>query len=253
MNAIKLIALKNFPLIKPNDDLANIINNSISVNNICIDDNDVIVVAQKIISKSENRYVDLDKVKISEEAKDLASKLNKDKGLIQTIINESNKIISTEKKVVIVEHKLGFININAGIDQSNIPQDKNLALLLPENPTKSAVDLHQELTKFLNKNISIIISDSMTRPFRSGVTNFALASHNIQSLIDLKGEEDMFGNKLKGTEIAAADELASAAGLLMGQSDEGIPVVIIKGFNRSSYQTNNAFDLIVNENDDLYR
>ena len=253
MNAIKLIALKNFPLIKPNDDLANIINNSISVNNICIDDNDVIVVAQKIISKSENRYVDLDKVKISEEAIDLASKLNKDKGLIQTIINESNKIISTEKNVVIVEHKLGFININAGIDQSNIPQDKNLALLLPENPTKSAVDLHQELTKFLNKNISIIISDSMTRPFRSGVTNFALASHNIQSLIDLKGEKDMFGNKLKGTEIAAADELASAAGLLMGQSDEGIPVVIIKGFNRSSYQTNNAFDLIVNENDDLYR
>ena len=253
MNAIKLIALKNFPLIKPNDDLANIINNSISVNNICIDDNDVIVVAQKIISKSENRYVDLDKVKISEEAIDLASKLNKDKGLIQTIINESNKIISTEKNVVIVEHKLGFININAGIDQSNIPQDKNLALLLPENPTKSAVDLHQELTKFLNKNISIIISDSMTRPFRSGVTNFALASHNIQSLIDLKGEEDMFGNKLKGTEIAAADELASAAGLLMGQSDEGIPVVVIKGFNRSSYQINNAFDLIVNENDDLYR
>ena len=253
MNAIKLIALKNFPLIKPNDDLANIINNSISVNNICIDDNDVIVVAQKIISKSENRYVDLDKVEISEEAKDLATKLNKDKGLIQTIINESNKIISTEKKVVIVEHKLGFININAGIDQSNIPQDKNLALLLPENPTKSAVDLHQELTKFLNKNISIIISDSMTRPFRSGVTNFALASHNIQSLIDLKGDEDMFGNKLKGTEIATADELASAAGLLMGQSDEGIPVVIIKGFNRSSYQTNNAFDLIVNENDDLYR
>ena len=253
MNAIKLIALKNFPLIKPNDDLANIINNSISVNNICIDDNDVIVVAQKIISKSENRYVDLDKVKISEEAIDLASKLNKDKGLIQTIINESNKIISTEKKVVIVEHKLGFININAGIDQSNIPQDKNLALLLPENPTKSAIDLHQELTKFLNKNISIIISDSMTRPFRSGVTNFALASHNIQSLIDLKGDEDMFGNKLKGTEIATADELASAAGLLMGQSDEGIPVVVIKGFNRSSYQINNAFDLIVNENDDLYR
>ena len=92
--------------------------------------------------------------------------------------------ITTEKKVVIVEHKLGFININAGIDQSNIPQDKNLALLLPENPTKSAVDLHQELTKFLNKNISIIISDSMTRPFRSGVTNFALASHNIQRIIE---------------------------------------------------------------------
>ena len=93
----------------------------------------------------------------------------------------------------------------------------------------------------------------MTRPYRSGITNFALASHNIQSLIDLKGENDIFGNKLKGTEMAVADELASAAGLIMGQSDEGKPVIIIKGFNKSTYEVNNAFELIVNENDDLYR
>ena len=252
MNSIKILPLQNFPLIEPNDNLEDIIKNSISSNNLKIDDNDIIVVAQKIISKSENRYVDLDTIKVSEEAETLALKLNKNKGLIQAIINESNKIISTEKNVVIVEHKLGFININAGIDQSNITQD-NTALLLPEDPTKSAIDLHQKLSSRFNKEISIIISDSMTRPFRSGVTNFALASHNIQSLIDLKGKDDMFGNKLKGTEIAVADELASAAGLLMGQSDEGIPVVIIKGFNKSSYEVNNAFDLIVNENDDLYR
>ena len=252
MNSIKILPLQNFPIIEPDDNLEDIIKNSISSNNIKIDDNDIIVVAQKIISKSENRYVDLDTIKVSEEAETLALKLNKNKGLIQAIINESNKIISTEKNVVIVEHKLGFININAGIDQSNITQD-NTALLLPEDPTKSAIDLHQKLSSRFNKEISIIISDSMTRPFRSGVTNFALASHNIQSLIDLKGKDDMFGNKLKGTEIAIADELASAAGLLMGQSDEGIPVVIIKGFNKSSYEVNNAFDLIVNENDDLYR
>lgn len=253
MNSIKILPLQNFPIIEPDDNLEDIIKNSISSNNIKIDNNDIIVVAQKIISKSENRYVDLDTIKVSEEAETLALKLNKNKGLIQAIINESNKIISTEKNVVIVEHKLGFININAGIDQSNINQDKNTALLLPEDPTKSAIDLHQKLSSRFNKEISIIISDSMTRPFRSGVTNFALASHNIQSLIDLKGKDDMFGNKLKGTEIAVADELASAAGLLMGQGDEGIPVVIIKGFNKSSYEVNNAFDLIVNENDDLYR
>ena len=253
MNSIKILPLQNFPIIEPDDNLEDIIKNSISSNNIKIDDNDIIVVAQKILSKSENRYVDLDTIKISEEAETLALKLNKNKGLIQAIINESNKIISTEKNVVIVEHKLGFINIYAGIDQSNINQDKNTALLLPEDPAKSAIDLHQKLSSRFNKEISIIISDSMTRPFRSGVTNFALASHNIQSLIDLKGKDDMFGNKLKGTEIAVADELASAAGLLMGQSDEGIPVVIIKGFNKSSYEVNNAFDLIVNENDDLYR
>ena len=128
-----------------------------------------------------------------------------------------------------------------------------MALLLPINPTKSAQDLHAQISKEVNKNISVIISDSMTRPYRSGITNFALASHNIQSLIDLKGENDMFGNKLKGTEIAVADELASAAGLIMGQSNEGKPVILIKGFNKSTYEVNNAFELIVNENDDLYR
>ena len=107
--------------------------------------------------------------------------------------------------------------------------------------------------KALNKDISIIISDSMTRPYRSGIINFALASHNLPSLIDLKGKEDMYGNKLKGTEVAVADELASASGLLMGQANEMKPVILVKGFNKSSYKVNNAFNLIVSENDDLYR
>lgn len=253
MNSLQLTALKDFPLIEPNDNLAEIIFNSIKNNNISVDNYDVLVIAQKVISKSENRYVDLDTVKVSKEAQDLALKLNKDKGLVQLIMNESKKLLSTEKNVIIVEHLLGFININAGIDQSNIPQDKNLALLLPEDPSKSAKELQIKLSEILDKNISIIISDSMTRPYRSGVINFALASHNIQSLLDLKGEEDIYGNKLKGTEIAVADELASAAGLLMGQSDEKKPVILIKGFNKSTYQINNSFDLIVSENDDLYR
>ena len=253
MNSLELVALKDFPLIEPNDNLAEIIFKCIKNNNIVVEDYDVIVIAQKVISKSENRYVNLDTLKISEKAKNLALKLNKDKGLVQLIMNESKKILSTKKNVIIVEHLLGFININAGIDQSNIPQDKNLALLLPEDPSKSAKDLQIKLSEMLDKNISIIISDSMTRPYRSGVINFALASHNIQSLLDLKGEKDLYGNKLKGTEVAVADELASAAGLLMGQSDEKKPVILIKGFNKSTYQLNNSFDLIVSENDDLYR
>lgn len=253
MNSLELVALNNFPLIEPNDNLAEIIFKCIKNNNIVVEDYDVIVIAQKVISKSENRYVNLDTLKISEKAKDLALKLNKDKGLVQLILDESNKILSTEKNVIIVEHLLGFININAGIDQSNIPQDKNLALLLPKDPSKSAKELQIKLSEMLDKNISIIVSDSMTRPYRSGVINFALASHNIQSLLDLKGEKDLYGNKLKGTEVAVADELASAAGLLMGQSDEKKPAILIKGFNKSTYEVNNSFDLIVNENDDLYR
>ena len=253
MNSLELIALKDFPDVEPGNNIVELIINNINTNNVPIDDFDVIVIAQKVISKAENRYIDLDNINISDQAKKLALKLKKDKGLVQAIINESNKIISTEKNVIIVEHKLGFININAGIDQSNIPQADNLALLLPENPSKSAEVIQKNLSNQLNKKLSVIISDSMTRPYRSGVINFALASSNIQSLIDLKGENDMYGNKLKGTEIAVADELSSAAGLLMGQSDEKKPIVLIKGFNKSTYEVNNAFDLIMNENEDLYR
>ena len=113
--------------------------------------------------------------------------------------------------------------------------------MLPEDPSKSAKNLSEDLSKALNKDISIIISDSMTRPYRSGVINFALASHNLPSLIDLKGKEDMYGNKLKGTEVAVADELASASGLLMGQANEMKPVILVKGFNKSSYEVNNNF------------
>ena len=121
MNSLELLALNNFPLIDPGDDLASIIFDSIKDNELIINDNDIIVIAQKIVSKAENRYVNLKTIEISEEAKDLSKKLNKDEGLVQAIINESNRILSTKKNVIIVEHKLGFININAGIDLSNVP------------------------------------------------------------------------------------------------------------------------------------
>ena len=142
--------------------------------------------------------------------------------------------------------------MNAGIDLSNVPS-KKLALLLPEDPRKSAKDIQNYLSEKLNKKISIIITDSITRPYRSGVINIALASYNIQSLEDLKGQKDIYGKKLKGTEVAIADQIASAAGLLMGQGDEKQPIIVVKGLNKNTYQTNNAFNLIVKENEDLYR
>ena len=252
MKSLELLALNNFPLIKPGDNLASIILKSILKNQLTINDNDIIVIAQKVVSKAENRYVDLEKIKISDDAINLASKLNRNPGFIQAVINESNKILSTKKNVIIVEHKLGFINVNAGIDLSNVPS-KKLALLLPEDPRKSAKDIQNYLSEKLNKKISIIITDSITRPYRSGVINIALASYNIQSLEDLKGQKDIYGKKLKGTEVAIADQIASAAGLLMGQSDEKQPVIVVKGLNKNTYQTNNAFNLIVKENEDLYR
>ena len=253
MHHLKLIALKDFPLIKPNDDLVSIINKSINNNGIDIESGDVVVVAQKIISKCENRYVELKNIQPSKEATDLAKTLNRDPAFIQIIQNESKKIISTDKNVIIVEHKLGFININAGIDRSNILQNDDVVLLLPENPSKSAKDLQSAISANFQRDIALIVTDSMTRPFRSGVTNFALASANIPSLIDLKGESDIYGNILQSTEIAIADELAAAAGLLMGQGSEKQPVVIIRGFDKKNYSTNDAFDLVVDEDEDLYR
>ena len=253
MHHLKLIALKDFPLIEPNDDLVSIINKSINDNGIDIESGDVIAVAQKIISKCENRYVELKNIQPSKEATDLAKTLNRDPAFIQIIQNESKKIISTDKNVIIVEHKLGFININAGIDRSNILQKDDVVLLLPENPSKSAKDLQSAISANFQRDIALIVTDSMTRPFRSGVTNFALASANIPSLIDLKGDSDIYGNILQSTEIAIADELAAAAGLLMGQGSEKQPVIIIKGFDKKNYSTNDAFDLVVDEDEDLYR
>jgi len=253
MDHLNLIALKKFPLIEPGDDLNKIILKSISDNNISLEDGDIIVIAQKIISKSENRYINLDDVNPSQDALDLGEELNRDPAFIQSILDESKAIISTEKNVIIVEHNLGFIHINAGIDRSNIPQDKNLVLLLPTDPSNSAAIIESFISRSLNINISVVITDSMSRPYRSGVTNFALASANMQSLIDLKGETDIYGNTLKSTEIAIADELAAAAGLLMGQGDELKPVILIKGFSKSSYDINDALDLTVDEKNDLYR
>jgi coenzyme F420-0:L-glutamate ligase/coenzyme F420-1:gamma-L-glutamate ligase len=253
MDHLNLIALKKFPLIEPGDHLNEIILKSISDNNLLLEDGDILIIAQKIISKAENRYINLDDVIPSQSAIDLGEELNRNPAFIQLILNESKSIISTEKNVIIVEHNLGFIHINAGIDRSNIPQDENLVLLLPIDPSSSAEIIQSFISKSLNINISVVITDSMSRPYRSGVTNFALASANIQSLIDLKGESDIYGNTLKSTEIAIADELAAAAGLLMGQGDELKPVILMKGFSKSSYVINDALDLTVDEKNDLYR
>ena len=253
MNHLSIQALDEFPLINPGDNLCSIIIDSIIDNEILIDDGDVILLAQKIVSKSENRYKDLSKITPNKKAKNLGKTLSRNPSFIQLILDESNEILSTEKNVIIVEHKLGYTNINAGIDRSNISENKDLVLLLPENPKKSANDIQLQISSQLNKDIGVIITDSMTRPYRSGVMNFAIASSNIQSLIDLKGEEDIFGNELHATEIAIADELAAASGLLMGQGNDMKPVVVIKGFDRSNYSVNNAYDLIVNKDEDLYR
>ena len=155
--------------------------------------------------------------------------------------------------VLIVEHKLGFIHANAGIDRSNIDQEKDIVLLLPEDPDLSAKKLSESLSKHFKKNISVIITDTMGRPFRNGIVGFTIGSHNIECLIDERGNKDLYGNTLKFTQIAIADELAAASSLLMGQAAQKKPVVLISGYTFMKSDTANAKTLIRSEEEDLFR
>ena len=241
------------PLIEPGDNLAEIIINSINKESIDINDGDVIAVAQKIVSKSENRYLDISDISPSKEALSLSKKLFKEPNFIQAILNESKKVIRYRMGVLIVEHKLGFIHANAGIDRSNIDQNNNIVLLLPKNPDQSAKKLSQSLAKHFNKNISLIITDTMGRPFRNGIVGFTIGSHNIECIIDERGNKDLYGNELKFTQIAVADELAAASSLLMGQAAQKKPVVIIKGYKFQQNNISDAKALIRLEEEDLFR
>ena len=218
-----------------------------------IDDGDVIAVAQKIVSKSENRYLDISGLSPSDEAKTLATKIDKDPKFIQAILNESKKVVRYRMGVLIVEHKLGFIHANAGIDRSNIDQCKDIVLLLPENPDESAKNISESISQHFKKNISVIITDTMGRPFRNGIVGFTIGSHNIECLLDERGKKDLYDNELRVTQIGIADELAAAASLLMGQAAQKKPVVLIKGYQFKQNNISDSRSLIRSEEEDLFR
>ena len=195
--------------------------------------NDIIVIAQKIISKSENRFFNLKDVIPSKKALEIFSIHEKDPRLIELILRESSDIIKVTNKTLIVETKYGFICANAGIDQSNVSYDTEGVLLLPENPDESANKIRKFIYNKIKKNVSIIISDTFGRPFRKGQTNVAIGIAGITPLKSYIGLKDSFGKILKVTEIAIVDELASAAELVMGKT-LGVPVAIIRGYEHES-------------------
>jgi coenzyme F420-0:L-glutamate ligase/coenzyme F420-1:gamma-L-glutamate ligase len=241
------------PLIQPGQDLSDEIINAIASESILVDDGDVIAIAQKIVSKSENRYLDISSLSPSEEAKTLSKQIDKDPKFIQAILNESKKVVRYRMGVLIVEHKLGFIHANAGIDRSNIDQEQDIVLLLPEDPDESAKEISQSLSQFFKKNVSVIITDTMGRPFRNGIVGFTIGSHNIECILDERGQKDLYENKLKVTQIGIADELAAAASLLMGQAAQKKPVVIIKGYKFKQNNLSDSQSLIRGEEEDLFR
>lgn len=251
---MEIIALPNFPLIEPGDDLASRTIDTARKACIDIQQGDVLVLAQKIVSKAENRYVDLGEVKPSAEALELADKTHKDPRLLQIILNESKAVIRHKPGVIIVEHNLGYVHANAGVDRSNLPSigDSERVLLLPENPDQSAAKIRARLEDHYNVGVAVIINDSAGRAWRNGIVGFAIGTAGFEPINNMAGKTDLYGRALEVTEVAVADELAAAASHVMGQADEATPVTLIRGANVSMTESG-SMSLIRDRSEDLFR
>jgi coenzyme F420-0:L-glutamate ligase/coenzyme F420-1:gamma-L-glutamate ligase len=254
--SLTLTPLIGIPLIHPGDNLVDIILSSIDAAEIDIQDGDILVLAQKIVSKSEDRYVNLTTVTPSEPALQLSNETGKDPRLVELILQESNSVIRKRLGLIIVEHRLGFICANAGIDHSNVKGDwgnhDDWVLQLPENPDNSAQAIRKGLMGAAGKNVGIMIIDSHGRAWRMGTVGVCIGLAGLPGLVDLRGRKDLFEYELRVTEVGAADELASAASLMMGQAAEGTPVIHVRGF---PYQLREGFlrELIRSKEFDLFR
>ncbi|MEH6556443.1 MAG: coenzyme F420-0:L-glutamate ligase [Oceanicoccus sp.] len=254
MSALTLTSLLEFPLVEPGDDLVDQLLASLDTTAIALDDNDVLVLAQKIVSKAEGRYKYLNDVQPSDAAIELAGSIDKDPRLVELILEESVDVVRQRPGVVVVEHRLGYIHANAGIDKSNISSDDNnpRVLLLPWDSDASAASLRRELKKRTGKKVYIIINDSAGRAWRNGTVGMAIGTAGFEPLENLIGDEDLFHRPMEVTEVAVADELAAAASYMMGQAAEGSPVTHIRGAKlRDSEQGSHA--LIRDKSKDMFR
>ena len=249
-----LIALRPFPLIRPGVDLAAVVIATIEKLGQRIGTGDVLVLAQKIVSKAEGRYVDLAHVTPNAEAKKIGQETYKDPRLVDVILGESRRIVRHGPGVLIVEHRLGYVMANAGVDRSNIDPETGAepVLLLPHDPDASAAALRERLTAHVGTALAVIISDSFGRAWRRGTCGIALGAAGLPSVMDLRGRPDIYGRELRVSETGFADEIAAAASLLMGQSDEGVPAVILRGLSWSGASTP-ASHLIRPAEEDLFR
>ncbi len=228
---LELIALEGFPLVEPGDDLGQLLADALHHNALQLQTGDVLVIAQKIVSKAEGRYVRLADVTPGPEALELARRAQKDPRQVEVMLGESREVIRVRPGVIIVEHRNGYVHANAGIDRSNIANSAEdpQVLLLPLDPDGSARALRSALEARVGVAPQVIINDSTGRAWRNGTVGIAIGTAGLDPVLNQIGELDMFGNVLQVTEPAVADELAAAASLLMGQATQGLPVVLARG------------------------
>jgi coenzyme F420-0:L-glutamate ligase / coenzyme F420-1:gamma-L-glutamate ligase len=247
---IELFGLRTLPEMTPGDDLARLISDSLHRENRELRSGDVLVLAQKIVSKSEGSIVRLSGVKPSELARSWARTLREDPRFIEVVLRESRRVIRMTERALIVETRHGFICANAGVDRSNV-RDAGTVTCLPLDPDRSALRLSERLRKLTRARVAVIISDTFGRPWRLGLTNVAIGAAGLAVLEDLRGTRDAEGRKLKGTILAVADELAAAAGLPMKKAAR-IPAVIIRGFSFARAR-GDARQLIRPASEDMFR
>ncbi len=251
---LSLFALPGLPLVEPGDDLVALILAGVAAAGERLQAGDILVIAQKIVSKAEGRYAVVDEVVPSPEAEALAATTEKDPRLVELILSESNAVVRHRPGVVVVEHRHGYVMANAGIDASNVaPQaGAERVLLLPEDPDASAARLRAALEAATTGPLGVVINDSVGRAWRNGTVGLCLGSAGLPALDDLRGEPDLFGRPLMVSTVGLADELSAAASLLQGQGDEGRPVVVIRGLEwQPSGQSGQ--DLIRAASEDLFR
>jgi coenzyme F420-0:L-glutamate ligase/coenzyme F420-1:gamma-L-glutamate ligase len=228
--AFTLTALPGIPSIAAGDDLARILGDALAAAGLEARAGDVLVVTHKIVSKAEGRAVALAGITPSPRARALAGATGKDAALVEVILSESRAVLRHRPGLIIAEHRLGMVLANAGVDQSNVPQDDGpRVLLLPEDPDASAVALSSALQTRFGVPIAVIVSDSVGRAWRNGVVGLAIGAAGLPALLDLRGRPDREGRPLEVTQVGLADQIASAAELLMGEADEGRPAVLVRG------------------------
>ena len=251
---LTLRALDGVPLVKAGDDLAGIILDALAASGLALRADDVVVLAQKIVSKAEGRMFELGEIEPSAKAVEIAAQSDKDPRVVQLILDESDEVLRVRPGAVIVGHRLGFVAANAGIDQSNIGNgaDDDRVLLLPLDPDGTCDNLRGELKARTGIDVAVLIIDSIGRAWRNGTVGTAIGVSGMAGLLDLRTKPDLFGRPLKTSELGLADELASAASLVMGQSSEGRPIVLARGVPYAR-RDGNAHELIRPKEIDLFR
>ncbi|MDH7563567.1 MAG: coenzyme F420-0:L-glutamate ligase [Candidatus Bathyarchaeota archaeon] len=251
MNTIEIIGISGLPIIKVGDNLAELICAAAEKQGAIIRDGDIIVVTHVIVSRVEGNIIDLDKIVPSEFAKNMARQYEKDPALVEVVLRESKSIKRMAHGILITETKHGFVCANSGVDKSNVEGERFVAPL-PVDPDASAQRIREEIRKRTGRDVAVIISDTHGRPLRMGEINIAIGVAGIKPLRDRRGEKDLFGYMLRIKNTAVADELASAAELVIGQADEGIPAAIIRGYEYLKAENATAKDLIRPEEQDLF-